>query len=69
MKIKDIRELTDGEIRARIQEEREHLLRMRMNNSISAIESPSKITNSRRTIAKLMTVIRERQLNLNTENK
>ena len=62
MKIKDIRELTDKEIVARIAEEKEILLRLRFNHSISAIENPSKIRTARRLVAKLNTELRERQL-------
>ena len=65
MKTKDIRELTDAEIVARILEESDHLLKLRLNNAISAVESPAKIRESRKTVARLKTVIRERQLNLN----
>ena len=62
MKVKDIRELTDAEITARISEESNHLLRMEMNNAISAIESPAKIKKSRRTVARLNTILRQREI-------
>jgi len=62
MNAKDIRELTDAEIKVRITEESDRLLRMRMNNSISAIENPTKITGARRMIARLRTILREREL-------
>jgi large subunit ribosomal protein L29 len=66
MKTKDIRELTDAEVAARIREESDHLLKLRLNNAISAIESPAKIRESRKTIARLQTVLRERKGNLTT---
>lgn len=69
MKTKDIREFTDAEIAARIREESDHLLKLRLNNAISAIESPAKIRESRKTVARLKTILRERQMNLNTNNK
>lgn len=68
MKAKDIRELTDAEILARIKEEEEHLLKLRLNNAISAIESPAKIRESRKTVARLKTVYRQRQIGLNANN-
>ncbi|MCB9234274.1 MAG: 50S ribosomal protein L29 [Bacteroidia bacterium] len=68
MKTKDIRELTDAEVAARIREEKDHLLKLRLNNAISAIESPAKIRESRKTIARLNTVLRERKGN-STTNK
>lgn len=61
MKIKDIQELTDSEIVARIREDKEQLLKMRFNHSLSAIENPSKIRQLRRTIARLNTVLTQRQ--------
>ena len=60
MKAKDIRELTDGEIVARIREEKDHLLRLNLNHSISGVESPAKIRASKRTIARLLTILKER---------
>ena len=65
MKIKDIRELTDSEIRARITEDEEMLVKMRFNHAISEIENPSKLRETKRAIAKMNTVLRERELNNN----
>ncbi|MEM8898641.1 MAG: 50S ribosomal protein L29 [Bacteroidota bacterium] len=62
MKVKEIRELTLQEIEARIKDETDKLLRLRLNHAISAIENPSDINTIRRTIARLKTVLRERQL-------
>lgn len=62
MKASDIRELTDGEIRARIRDEEEHYQKMRLNHAVSEIENPSKIRSSRRTIAQLKTILREREM-------
>jgi len=61
MKANDIRELTDAEIKERIEEEREMLQKMYFNNAISEIESPSKIQASKRNIARLLTIMRERE--------
>lgn len=62
MKAKEIRDLTTGEIIARIKEEEESLLRLRLNHAVSAIESPSEIRSARRGIARLKTIVRERQM-------
>ncbi len=62
MKAKEIRDLTTGEIVARIKEEEEKLLRLRLNHAVSAIESPSEIRAVRRGIARLKTIAREREM-------
>ena len=62
MKINDIRELTDKEINERIDEEREMLQKMYFNHAITEIESPSKIRGSKRSIARMLTVLRQREL-------
>ena len=67
MKVQDIRELTDAEIVARIKDEQNHLVRMKFNNAISEIESPSKIHLAKKTIARLKTVLKEREMANNSE--
>lgn len=61
MKISEIRELTDAEIQERITEEREMLQKMYFNHAITEIESPAKIRMSKRTIARMLTVVTERE--------
>ncbi|MFK7969730.1 MAG: 50S ribosomal protein L29, partial [Bacteroidia bacterium] len=60
MKSSEIRDLTTEELRARLTDERDKLLRFRLNHAVSAIENPSDIKCSRRTIARLETILRER---------
>jgi large subunit ribosomal protein L29 len=62
MKIKDIRELTTPELRARLKDEKDKLVRMQLNHAVSAIERPSDLRQSRKNIARLLTVLREREL-------
>lgn len=62
MKNKDIRELTDEEIKARIVDEENSLLRIRLNHAVSAVESPSEIRDARKMIARLKTILREREM-------
>jgi len=61
MKAQEIRELTTKEILARLQEEKDSLLRMKLNHSVSSIENPSKIRETRKVIARLKTILKERQ--------
>jgi large subunit ribosomal protein L29 len=60
MKSKDIRELNSEEILARIKEEQEMLTKIRFNHAISAVENPLKIRNARKTVARLKTILNER---------
>ena len=67
MKAQDIRELTTPEINARLKDEDEMLLKMRFNHAISSIENPSKIRIARKTVSRMKTILKERELN--QENK
>lgn len=61
MKAKEIRELTTEEIVARVKEEQDQLLRLQLNHAVSSIESPSKIREARTTVARLKTILTQRQ--------
>ena len=65
MKINEIRELTDIELRERELVERESLTRMRLNHAITPLDNPSQIKEVRRTIARLVTERRVRENNNN----
>lgn len=63
MKSKEIKELSSADILERIEEDHMQLTRMKLNNSVSDIESPQKIKETRRRIARLKTELRARELN------
>ena len=65
MKINEIKELTVKEIVERLQIEKENLVRLRMNHAVSPLDNPQKLKESKQTIARLKTVLRERELNEN----
>ena len=62
MKTSEIRELTDKEILERIQLESDTLLRLNMNHAVSPLDNPMKIKDARRNIARLKTIMRQREL-------
>ena len=62
MRPEDIRELTDEEIQERIQELREERFRLRFRSATMELENPKLITEIRRDIARMKTVLREREL-------
>lgn len=63
MRSTEIRELNNEEILGRIREEQEMLTRVRFNHTISAVENPLKIRKARKTIARLKTILNERNTN------
>ena len=63
MKIAEIREIADNELVERIQTEEANYNQMLLNHSISPLENPAQIKAARRTIARMKTVLRQRELN------
>lgn len=62
MKISEVRELTDKELVDRLAAERETLVRMKINHSISPLDNPGEIRETRKTVARLYTELRSREL-------
>lgn len=62
MKVAEIKELTTAEIQERLVSEKEALVRMKLNHSISPLDNPLQIKVARKTIARLATVLRQREL-------
>lgn len=62
MKAEDIREWDDTEIIARLKELKEEQFKFRFQSSMMEIENPSLYRQIRRDIARLKTVLHERQL-------
>ncbi len=65
MKISEIKELTSKEIVERLQVEKENLVRLKLNHAVSPLENPFKIKESKQDIARMKTILRERELNEN----
>ncbi|MBR1809872.1 MAG: 50S ribosomal protein L29 [Paludibacteraceae bacterium] len=63
MKTSEIKELTTAEIQERLATEKEQLVRMKLNHSISPLDNPLQIREARKTIARLETELRQRELN------
>jgi large subunit ribosomal protein L29 len=67
MKSSEIKELSNQELLERIDNEKTSLVRMMLNHAISPLENPQKIKESRKTIARLMTEKRKREMNVKTK--
>jgi len=61
MKNAELIELTNKELSERLDNEKEYLLRLRLNHAISPLDNPMKIKESRRNIARIMTEINKRK--------
>ena len=62
MNASDIRDLTDAEIRQRIAETQEELFRLRFRSATQQLENPALLRKLRRDIARMKTILREREL-------
>jgi large subunit ribosomal protein L29 len=60
MKYSAIKELSTAEIADRIKEEKLQLTKLKFSHAVSAIDSPAKIRESRRVIARLKTELNQR---------
>ena len=63
MKIAEIRELATNELAERIQTEESNYTQMLLTHSVSPLENPAQIKAARRNIARMKTVLRQRELN------
>ncbi|HIS38255.1 MAG TPA: 50S ribosomal protein L29 [Candidatus Onthousia faecavium] len=61
MKVKEIRELTDEEIKAKLKEAKEELFNLKFSQATGNLEKPSRIRDLRHTVARLKTVLKERE--------
>lgn len=60
MKTSEIRELSTKEIEERIDTFETQLLKLKMNHAVSPLDNPMKINETRKTIARLKTILTER---------
>ncbi|MEN3038199.1 MAG: 50S ribosomal protein L29 [Candidatus Kryptonium sp.] len=62
MKPNEIRQLSDEEIRQRIKELEEELLNLRFQKALGQLEKPHRFKMIRKDIARMKTILREREL-------
>ena len=62
MDIKDIRKLSNEDLRKKITEAKEELFTKRMQQANGTLEKPVEIRKLRKDVAKMKTVLREREL-------
>jgi large subunit ribosomal protein L29 len=62
MKTNEVRELNDGELRKELTDQKRALMNLRFRKATLQLTNTNEIRNTRMTIARLSTVIREREL-------
>ena len=62
MEVNEIRNLTTEELVKKMEEIKEELFNLRFEQATGNLEKPSRIRDLRKTIARIKTVIREREL-------
>ena len=62
MKVKEIRELSSKEIKEKIVSSKEELFNLRFQQATGTLEKPSRIKDLRHEVARMKTVLREREL-------
>ena len=61
MKASEIREMSIADLRERIELEKVNLNTMKINHTISPLEDTSKINKTRKDIARMMTILAEKE--------
>lgn len=60
MKVKEIREMTAEELSAKLTELKKELFNLRFQHAVNQLENPHKITEVKHDIARVMTVLNEK---------
>ncbi|SHF61530.1 50S ribosomal protein L29 [Dysgonomonas macrotermitis] len=63
MKIAEVRELSDKDLADKLVTERAALDQLVLNHSVTPLDNPVQIKGKRRDIARILTVLRQRELN------
>jgi len=69
MKTAEIRELGVDELRTREKELDDQIFRLRIQKSMGQLEAPGKVRDLRRDLAKIKTILRERQIQAESVEK
>jgi large subunit ribosomal protein L29 len=62
MKPKEIHEMTDAEAQAKLRELRQELFNLRLQQQTARLERPGRMREVRHDVARIETILRERQL-------
>ena len=57
-----IKEMSTADLQEKLEQTREQLVKMRLNNAVSPLENPNQIRTTRKNIARYLTELRRREL-------
>jgi len=57
-----IKDMSTADLQEKLEQNREQLVKMRLNNAVSPLENPIQIRNTRKNIARYLTELRRREL-------
>ena len=60
MKAKELRDMSEAELQAKFKELKDELFRLRFQHAINQLDNPHKIADVKKDIARVMTVIRQK---------
>lgn len=66
MKASELKELTIKELEEKIENEKNLLVKQKLNHAVSPLDNPLKIKHTRRNVARILTILRQKQI---TETK
>ncbi|PMP66661.1 MAG: 50S ribosomal protein L29 [Thermodesulfobacterium geofontis] len=64
MKARELRELSIPELKEKLSQLREELFNLRFQKTIHKLENPMRIKQVKRDIARVLTILREKELNI-----
>ncbi|MDD4237546.1 MAG: 50S ribosomal protein L29 [Desulfotomaculaceae bacterium] len=64
MKVKELRDLTDAELSKRLNDSKDELFKLRFQMATGQLDNPMKLQEVRRKLARVKTIIRERELGI-----
>ena len=61
MKIKELRDMSTEELEKKLADSKQELFNLRFQNAINQLENPKRISDVKKTIARILTIIQERK--------
>ena len=62
MRINEIRDLSTAELEEKLQACKQELFNLRFQKAVNQLENPKRITEVKKTIARILTIVRDREL-------